>query len=961
MKGKKLLSLLLMVSMMAAIMSVPAMAEDPLEIIGISSGSNGLDQGNDVFYNMQTVNFKLNKTVDLSKEDNNIEVAVEYLNTNGEVAQVEGYPIDKNTVGYLNSFDGESGRENQQKHSLQLVDSDARYTTVIEAGRTIARHEGAADNDTNRKTIMGLLKNGVHFLRTKVTVTLGGETAVATSNWTCYKYDAAGTSTVYPQGEDPSAQSPEKTKEISVLNPTQGTYYASVQDAVTQAAADDIIFVPAGEYEVPDTITIDQGITLIGEADDDGNPTTVLKGDMNKDYDGIVISGNGTVSLENIKLTEFGGNRTARNVILAGQSGNLFEGQLNITNCVIDKFSKNGITVKGGEAVISNVCVDVANAGEVANRAPNGIQIDMGAKATISNTKVINSASTSQDWGATGILTLRGGQTTASNITFENCQVAFNVDATYDASDAPTVGNATSITDSKFMNCQWTLFNSSDTPVSAANNYWGETVPQFGDILYGNVDYLPFYIDEDMETSSKVQVLDTDTLGNLTVSVPTVGNLLTEQDVTKDVVYALKADTFLTSETGTVETGAEDKAVYVDISIYKDSEKLEATGEHTVNISIGEPVEGDVKVYHYEESAWNLVDTCTPDNGVITFTASSFSPFALVYQAGVVTESATEITVSLEKVTDTEYDIVLTGNQIINRFMSAELAFEYVPEEGTVAYQIEKVGDVNVIYPETGTEEYEFHMDGSVSDMTGQKLTIGKVVLEGYGKGSFSIKDTGNTFVNTAKTANNVVNNFIVNGDGVNNGILILPAQGEEIEIIVPQNTLKVNVTFYNPVNNNKADYQNMKAVISGGNLAEDITVDFGSDTAVTFENDTYTFTQSLAQGRYTVTISGAGYRTARYTVLLTEDKELNFWNNVMDTAEVIEVGKAESAVTKNFLAGDIVRDNQINIYDLSAVVSYFGTDNLVKDHPEYAKYDLNRDGVIDSRDVALVLVSWGN
>ena len=26
----------------------------------------------------------------------------------------------------------------------------------------------------------------------------------------------------------------------------------------------------------------------------------------------------------------------------------------------------------------------------------------------------------------------------------------------------------------------------------------------------------------------------------------------------------------------------------------------------------------------------------------------------------------------------------------------------------------------------------------------------------------------------------------------------------------------------------------------------------------------------------------------------------------------------------------------------------------------EYAKYDLNRDGVIDSNDVAYVLVSWG-
>ena len=60
------------------------------------------------------------------------------------------------------------------------------------------------------------------------------------------------------------------------------------------------------------------------------------------------------------------------------------------------------------------------------------------------------------------------------------------------------------------------------------------------------------------------------------------------------------------------------------------------------------------------------------------------------------------------------------------------------------------------------------------------------------------------------------------------------------------------------------------------------------------------------------------------------------------------------------FLAGEIVKDNNINIYDLSAVVSYFGTNNTVDASSQYAKYDLNRDGKIDSKDVAYVLVSWG-
>ena len=108
----------------------------------------------------------------------------------------------------------------------------------------------------------------------------------------------------------------------------------------------------------------------------------------------------------------------------------------------------------------------------------------------------------------------------------------------------------------------------------------------------------------------------------------------------------------------------------------------------------------------------------------------------------------------------------------------------------------------------------------------------------------------------------------------------------------------------------------------------------------------------------YTVEVSGEGYRTARYTVTMTDDKQLNFWNNVMDEAQVVEVGKDSSIAKVTFLAGDIVKDNNINIYDLSAVVSYFGSVSTTENG--YAKYDLNRDGVIDSKDVAYVLVSWG-
>ena len=90
------------------------------------------------------------------------------------------------------------------------------------------------------------------------------------------------------------------------------------------------------------------------------------------------------------------------------------------------------------------------------------------------------------------------------------------------------------------------------------------------------------------------------------------------------------------------------------------------------------------------------------------------------------------------------------------------------------------------------------------------------------------------------------------------------------------------------------------------------------------------------------------------------KNKELYFWNNVKDNVTEIEKGKSGKTVT--FLAGDIVKDSVINIYGLSAVVSYFGEIDLntTPGAEKYAKYDLNRDGKIDSKDVAYVLVSWG-
>ena len=167
-------------------------------------------------------------------------------------------------------------------------------------------------------------------------------------------------------------------------------------------------------------------------------------------------------------------------------------------------------------------------------------------------------------------------------------------------------------------------------------------------------------------------------------------------------------------------------------------------------------------------------------------------------------------------------------------------------------------------------------------------------------------------------------------------------------DIAVPSRTLDVEVYLAHGVKNQKAPYQAMKvAVTKGGKLVEEISL--GKDD-VEFDASTNTYKVSFdlqLNSAYVVTVSGAGYRTASKNVSMSSDKTVKFWNNVV-------------ADETNFLAGDIVGDDIIDIYDMSAVVSYFDQRNNVLAESDYAQYDLNRDGIINSKDVMIVVDGWG-
>ena len=307
---------------------------------------------------------------------------------------------------------------------------------------------------------------------------------------------------------------------------------------------------------------------------------------------------------------------------------------------------------------------------------------------------------------------------------------------------------------------------------------------------------------------------------------------------------------------------------------------------------------------------------------------------------------------------NTLYNIVLSGvEKNINRLNAAEFKFALTTTDA-ITYEI-AAADGLALIPQTDGM-YEFHFDGKdftggITD-TGAEIVIGTVKFEGYGKFTF-FAETGRATATT--TEDNLVTEFVVGGD-TGKGTLVIGEDENKIntEIEVPKQTLTINIAMNQTVTDNVSAYQDMKVVISGGDLAgETLTFDLGTDGKA-LENSAYNFKVELTQNRlYTVTVSGAGYRTARYTVAMTEDKTMNFWNNVMSN-EITVVDDVKDTV--NFLAGDIVKDGNINIYDLSAVVAYFGTENNQAEYSKFAKYDLNRDGKIDMMDISIVLTSWG-
>ncbi len=511
----------------------------------------------------------------------------------------------------------------------------------------------------------------------------------------------------------------------------------------------------------------------------------------------------------------------------------------------------------------------------------------------------------------------------------------------------------------------------------------------------------------------KVEVDGTDRVGNMTVTMNSIAGLVVEEEAAHPADHAASyslhaeslADSAVASALEKDEEDANSKLTYADIYVCRDNEKIEVTSEQTISIKINEPVNSEmpVYVYHYAEGKWATIKDAKFADGVVTFTTPSLSPFAISYTPAKIAEgeAATSITAALEPIgIGNEYNIVLKGYDAdntpkdINRFMSAEFNFNLENETGsTLTYTIEPGENITVIRPDANAKGvYEFNMDGTQPDISGKEITIGKVVFAGNGTGKFSIdKDTA--IVNTATTKDNIVDHFVTeDSTEVGDGTLTIDPADVAVEVHAKKLPLTVNVMFPNEVAAQNANYTNMTVKIDSA-LTAPITATLGNGGTVTCDDANvevgivsratdmsvkageayvgYTFTVKVPEKlRYTVTFKGDGYRTYSHDVLVDEGKTVTVWNNVMDADTfVVSNGTADKDEFRHtFLAGDIDDSKKIDLYDLSAAVAYFGkkvdSTTTVEDgslkEKDYIRYDLNRDGNIDSKDIAMVLVSWG-
>ena len=486
--------------------------------------------------------------------------------------------------------------------------------------------------------------------------------------------------------------------------------------------------------------------------------------------------------------------------------------------------------------------------------------------------------------------------------------------------------------------------------------------------------------DEEFEVAERYIKIN-DNAEGIEVTVPGIIEVAVEEgNGQKDykVVVDLEKTSY-DSEVATVDLDISLKCTYNGVT-----EDVEANGKK-FEVTVKLPENADLSViptvYHngVEISDVKVVGGC------VVFTTDGFSPYAISYQLKAVNAPAVDEMCSAAQVNfvpaeenenNTIYDIVIesTDGKDIFGLVSAQMDISEDADMSGVNFTVEGANDF-IVTDNEADDSYLFTLktanNQALADTkSGESVKIGKLTISGFTTdietgvvGTYTVNATidandgaGTSYLDTDVTPNETKNIFIA-----------LTGNSIDYEKDVPKNELTIEVTFPKNINDNNYNYQDMKITVTEQDLGTVAEFDLGVAGDAQIDDNKYTVSAELQRYKtYTVKIEGAGYRTFTKTVDLDADKTMIVWNNYKDNgALIIKDGETtpEAVATITFLAGDIVKDNTVNAYDLSVLLSYAFTDGIdTTAASKYAQYDLNRDGLINYKDAAMILDTyvWG-
>ena len=169
-------------------------------------------------------------------------------------------------------------------------------------------------------------------------------------------------------------------------------FYYSLAEAVAAAQEGDTITLLRDEKtSLTDgsELVINKSLTITGDVAANGEPLFTIYGKKTvAGSNDIFINGNGTVTLSNLKVKEFGNNTGTDAGHAPIYVSTNFTGTVNLNNVYVSDFNRGGIFLYGGTFNVNDCYIDCANARSGA--FTKGIEIKGSAHGTISDTFICN-------------------------------------------------------------------------------------------------------------------------------------------------------------------------------------------------------------------------------------------------------------------------------------------------------------------------------------------------------------------------------------------------------------------------------------------------------------------------------------------------------------------------------------------------------------------------------------------